>query len=638
MQAKIISGIFSVLFLLFHTHVDAQVVVHLENFNSGIGTWTAVNVADAGNVWTPTSGYMQMNGIGGSNDEDWLISPSINMDAQGNEYFMFDYYDTGAGNLIEVYYSANYNNGGTAADVSSATWTLIPLRILDMNAISCVSTGVFQRHPAIDVSGITGTSVYFAFKYTGTSALAKQYQIDNVRILGDYYANLSGTTSCAPLKQELHDLIVNQPDRIRYTSSTLYDVWDAFLHTDTRLNDAGTATIVWDMFTDMPNTTGEFEFDHCANRDGGSCPGGEGICYNREHSFPKSWWGGGTTLSDTIYTDLHHIYPSDRQMNIIKSNYPPGNVLSSTSTGSNGFTMGTNSTYPCTPTSGAKNYFEPIDEYKGDYARTYFYVVTRYQHNMAAWQTINGEGACFMDGTTYPSIQGWALQTLLEWHAADPVSQKEIDHNNAVYAIQGNRNPYIDDSGLVYLVWGDAFGTPCSSVILPVELIEFDAAMDQDVVDLTWETATENNSDYFLVERSVNGYNWEAIGKVAASGNSLESQHYLTQDRSPLLGVSYYRLKEVDLDGNTVFSQVRTVNNTAQLLFYPNPVHGVLMISGKMDENSEVEVLDIYGRNVAAETVIKQLQSDQITIDMSALPSNVYIVRVGGEMKRIVKD
>ena len=148
-----------------------------------------------------------------------------------------------------------------------------------------------------------------------------------------------------------------------------------------------------------------------------------------------------------------------------------------------------------------------------------------------------------------------------------------------------------------YLVWGDAFGTPCSSVILPVELIEFDAAMDQDVVDLTWETATENNSDYFLVERSVNGYNWEVIGKVAASGNSLESQHYLTQDRSPLLGVSYYRLKEVDLDGNTVFSQVRTVNNTAQLLFYPNPVHGVLMISGKMDENSEVEVLDIYGRN-----------------------------------------
>lgn len=626
------------LLLISCFNLFAQVIVHLENFNTGIGTWSSVDVSDATDVWTSTAGTMQINGIGGTNDEDWLISPPINMDAQGNEYFMFDYYDNFGGNLIEVYYSSDYNSGGTPAAISAATWTLLPLRILDMNAISCNSTGIFQRHPAVDISGITGNNVYFAFKYTGTSATSKQYQIDNVRIVGDYYASLSGTTSCAPLKQELHDLIVNQPDRIRYTSSTLYDIWDAFLHTDTRLNDASTATIVWDMFTDIPSGTGEFEFDHCTNRDAGSCPGGEGVCYNREHSFPVSWWGGGTTLTDTIYTDLHHIYPSDRQLNTVKSNYPPGNVLSPSSTGSNGFMMGANATYPCIPTSGSKNYFEPIDEYKGDYARTYFYIVTRYQHNIAGWQFNNAQGACFMDGTSYPSIQPWALQTLLEWHSADPVSQKEIDHNNAVYAIQGNRNPYIDDPGLVYLVWGDEFGTPCSSVILPVELISFNAVLHGDDVDLNWETASELNSDHFLIERANDDATWQTIGKVLASGTSPDLNRYKFQDESPSIGINYYRLKQLDKNGKANFSFIRSVQFTPQIVIYPNPVSSLLTISGKTEEQSTIRIFDLFGRDLTSFIVVRSIENDRIVIDVSGLFANIYLIQIGNHLERLIKE
>lgn len=629
--------IYLILSLIFMSISYGQVTIYLEDFNAGIGTFSAVSITDAADVWTPTSGYMEMNGFGGSDDEDWLISPAINMDAQTDEYFMFDYYDSFDGSLIELYYSTNYNNGGTPADVSAATWTQLPIRVFDMNATSCISPNVFQRNPAVDIGAITGTSVYFAFKYTGTAANSKQYWIDNVHIDASYYTNVTPGLTCEPLKTELHDLIAVQADRIRYTSSTLYDVWDAVLQADRRLNDAGTATIVYDMFTDFPTTTGEFEFDHCANRDGGSCPGGEGVCYNREHSFAKSYWGGGTTLSDTIYTDMHHIYPADRSMNTIKSNYPPGNVQTASSTGSNGFAVGTNTAYPCTPATGSKKYFEPIDEYKGDYARTFFYVVTRYQHNMVAWQPLNSQGACFMDGTAWPSIQSDLLLTLLQWHAADPVSQKEIDHNNAVYAIQGNRNPYIDNPGYVYLVWGDEFGTPCNLIVLPVELSAFDAHMDRDWVDLDWETTTENNSDYFTIERSTDLYNWTEIDHMNAAGNSVELIHYRTVDPSPQPGMNYYRLKEVDVDGMTAYSEVRGVENNVNAAFFPNPTHDQLHIHGKHIANNIIAVYDVFGRPINEALPTKKLSDDELLIDLSQLSPDVYIIRAGDAQARVVK-
>ncbi len=635
---RILSNAISLVFIsLFQTTSQGQVTIYQENFNAGLGTWSTVNISDPGNVWTPTAGYMEMNGFGGTNDEDWLISPAINMDAQTDEYFLFDYYDSFDGALIELYYSTNYNNGGTSTDVLTATWTQIPLRVIDFNATSCATANLFQRHPAIDVGNITGSAVYFAFRYTGTAAVSKQYRIDNVHIDASYYATITSGINCAPLKQELHDLITVQTDRIRYTSSTLYDVWDAILQADRRLNDAGTATIVWDMFTDMPATTGEYEFDHCANRDNGSCPGGEGVCYNREHSFPKSWWGGGTTLSDSAYTDMHHIYPSDRSMNTIKSNYPPGNVLVSSSTGSNGFTVGDNSGYPCTPTSGSKKYFEPIDEYKGDYARTYFYMVTRYQHNLTAWSSLNSQGACFMDGTSYPGIQNWALQTLLQWHTADPVSQKEIDHNNAVYAIQGNRNPYIDNPGFVYLVWGDEFGTPCSMIVLPEELVSFEAYLKRDWVELIWETASENNSDYFSVERSTDLYNWKEITTVEAAGNSTQTIDYTTVDPMPEPGMNYYRLKAVDFDGKITYSDVRSVENTADVIFYPNPTRQKLHIVGEIPADNQITIYDVFGRTVAEDIPVETVGKNELIVDLENLSPDIYIIQAGNVQSRVVK-
>ena len=161
---------------------------------------------------------------------------------------------------------------------------------------------------------------------------------------------------------------------------------------------------------------------------------------NREHSFPKSWWGGE---SNEAYTDLFHLYPSESDANLAKSNYPLGEVADANF--DNGVTrVG----YAVSGQGGgASKVFEPADEYKGDFARTYFYVVTAYQDYIWKYNYMTMQG-------DYPTLKPWAVDLLLSWHRADPVSEKEIDRNDAVYQIQGNRNPFIDFPELAEYIWG----------------------------------------------------------------------------------------------------------------------------------------------------------------------------------------
>lgn len=161
---------------------------------------------------------------------------------------------------------------------------------------------------------------------------------------------------------------------------------------------------------------------------------------NREHSFPKSWWGG---QQNEAYTDLNHLYPSESAANMAKSNYPLGEVQQSTF--DNGVTI---VGYPYSGQGGgAGQVFEPADEYKGDFARTYFYMATCYQDYTWKYQYMVQNGA-------YPTLKPWAQEMLLNWARQDPVSQKEIDRNEAVYQIQGNRNPFIDFPELAEYIWG----------------------------------------------------------------------------------------------------------------------------------------------------------------------------------------
>ena len=196
---------------------------------------------------------------------------------------------------------------------------------------------------------------------------------------------------------------------------------------------------VWDMYSDVPGGTPPYTYsfiaaDQCGNYSV------EGDCYNREHSFPQSWFNSSSPMK----SDLFHVYPTDGKVNGMRSSYPYGEVSAPTKTSLNGSKLG-----PNTSAGYSGTVFEPLDEYKGDFARTYFYMATRYYSEDGSWSS--------NDMTNGAEPKPWALDLLYQWHMQDTVSQKEIDRNNAVYGIQNNRNPFIDHPEWVDTVW---FYTP----------------------------------------------------------------------------------------------------------------------------------------------------------------------------------
>ena len=172
-----------------------------------------------------------------------------------------------------------------------------------------------------------------------------------------------------------------------------------------------------------------------------------GDCYNREHSVPNSWWGA---TQDTMYSDLYHMYPVDGWVNNQRGNYPFGDCA-------NGTACGTGKLGTCTHSGYSGTVFEVADEYKGDFARTYFYMVVRYMDRVGSWTS--GQGSAVFTNSSYKHLTPWAISQLLEWHRNDPVSTLESNRNEAVYGIQRNRNPFIDHPELAEFLWGNYTGT-----------------------------------------------------------------------------------------------------------------------------------------------------------------------------------
>jgi len=197
---------------------------------------------------------------------------------------------------------------------------------------------------------------------------------------------------------------------------------------------------VWDMYSDIPGGTPAYVYQFFINQCSGSY-NSEGDCYNREHSFPKSWFNDQAPM----YTDLFHIYPTDGWVNNKRENYPFSVTGSPTWTSTNGSKLGASSYSGYTGVV-----FEPVNGYKGDFARTYFYMAVRYYNEDAGWPG--------SDMVTGSQPKEWARRMLMEWHNSDPVSQKEINRNEAVYALQGNRNPFIDNPLYAEKIWGSQTG------------------------------------------------------------------------------------------------------------------------------------------------------------------------------------
>lgn len=251
-----------------------------------------------------------------------------------------------------------------------------------------------------------------------------------------YYASALGLNGTA-LKTSLHNIIKNH-------NPLLYqDLWAAFESTDVKANGK-----VWDMYTDVPLGTPTYVFTFGTNQCGNYS--GEGDCFNREHTWPKEYFGGDNSYP--MYSDLHHLFATDGWVNNKHAAFPYGKVNNTSYTSSNGTKLGTGTTYP----GYTDKIFEPIDAYKGDFARAYFYMSTRYQGEDASWQ--NWEMA---NGA---QLTPAAIAILLQWHNNDPVSTKEINRNLEVYALQGNRNPFVDYPQFADCIWGTGDCTALSVI------------------------------------------------------------------------------------------------------------------------------------------------------------------------------
>ena len=253
----------------------------------------------------------------------------------------------------------------------------------------------------------------------------------SAQIPDGYYDAAIGKSGAA-LRTALHSIITNNYHPISYNG-----LWSAFEETD-----AKSSEIVWDIYSDVPGGTPSYEFtfnvDKCGNYSG------EGDCYNREHSIPNSWFGG--VESSPMYSDLFHLYPTDGWVNNKRGNLPYGEVGSANWISTNGSKTGS-----CTVSGYSSTVFEPIDAYKGDLARSYFYMTVRYSD-----QNLGQTSESMFQGS---NLKAWAQSMFVNWHVNDPVSDKEINRNNVIYNnFQNNRNPFIDCPELVDFLFGERVG------------------------------------------------------------------------------------------------------------------------------------------------------------------------------------
>lgn len=253
----------------------------------------------------------------------------------------------------------------------------------------------------------------------------------------NYYASIEGKKDSL-LKVALHQ-IIRGGERLEYGTNTYhsgysdpklegqlkaYGTWHGF-----RLADSLSNGCVWDMYS---TTKRYFPIQ------GGSAAG-----MNIEHCLPKSWWGG---IENDAYKDLYHLNPADQAANNNKSNYPPGFLNDSNKVNNGVFFMGKDNTWNDFA-------FSVVDEYKGDFARAYLYIATAY-HDMQ-WDTNYSK---YVTNQSYLTFTPHLIEVLLQWHRLDPVSEKEINRQNAISSIQKNRNPFIDYPELVEYIWGTKQG------------------------------------------------------------------------------------------------------------------------------------------------------------------------------------
>jgi hypothetical protein len=429
-----------------------------------------------------------------------------------------------------------------------------------------------------------------------TVCLAAVLALHAADIPQGYYDAVNGTKDSV-LKSTL-SLIVRGGTRYDYGTTTYhstnnppewyagdlkaYGTWQALPYTDHK---PGTRNGVWDMYSNCvryyPNKLGD-----------------SGCSLNIEHCLPKSWWGG---TDNEAYKDLYNLNPSDQRANGQKSNYAPGHVSKGDKFDNGSFRMDSKNKstygYIC---------WEPAEEYRGDFARTYFYMATAYEY--LTWTAYPD----YISNASYLMFSEPIQQVLLDWHRADPVSDKERCRMDWISDIQGNRNPFIDYPDLVEYIWGNRKG---QSVDLSALTCAFHPGACPD--DATEPPAPPCVGDTLINLPAITAALVNAVtGTFTGSANSgIQSN-----------GNASITMGKSTTDGEITFTGL--LDEDGVLIFRASPYNSATGMQ-----------LDVYANDSLLQSVqvtVTQDTRDEIRyeIDVPAGTTNIRLVSVGGSTSK----
>lgn len=387
-----------------------------------------------------------------------------------------------------------------------------------------------------------------------------------------YYDGTAGLTGYA-LKTKLRDIISVKNINWNYGDlPNLYNQTDLDKYYD---HGPGNTTILLDIYSEIPFGADAYEYTS-ANLISSS--GGEGLGYNREHAVPQSTFDSNYPM----YSDLHFVIPTDAKINQLRSNYPYGVGNSTVHHTFSNTSKIANSAIP--------NYvytnrvYEPINEFKGDIARMLLYFAVRYEEKLPSFNYSTNINPAIdrspLDGTAERAFDPAYISMLLQWNLQDPVSQREIDRNNAIYAIQNNRNPFIDNPQWVNDIWVQTPDAVAPQAPLNLNATQTGAYYTQ----LAWSPSTSSD---------VIGYNIYQNGTLVTTTKSTSVIiDHLTPSTSYSFTVKAYDQGYLQSpDSNTVTVSTSAADTSSKDLFIVKYIEGT-------GNNKALEIVNRTGHEV----------------------------------------
>ncbi len=387
-----------------------------------------------------------------------------------------------------------------------------------------------------------------------------------------YYSGTGGLSGYS-LKSKLHDIISAKNVSWHYGDlNNYYNQTDLDRYYD---HDTTNTTFFLDIYSEI--TAGPDAYEYTSTDIIGSS-NAEGLGWNREHMMPQSTFYSNYPM----YSDLFYVVPTDARINQLRSNYPYGIVGSTIYyTFTNSSRIG-NCAIPGVAYTG--RVYEPVNEFKGDIARSLLYFAVRYEGKLGTFNFNNNANPASdtnpLDGTEERAYDPAYMAMLLQWHQQDPVSQREIDRNNAVYGLQKNRNPFIDNPAWANAIWGQATDTAAPQAPSNLTVIQNSAYF----TTLSWAPSTSSDVVGYKVYR--NGI------LVASTKNSSVSIDHLTPSTTYNFTVKTYDNGYLlSPDSNTVSATTLMTDIYARDLFISKYLEGTA-------DNKALEITNKTGHPV----------------------------------------